>query len=462
MRVITIGIPHNKNLADTTYFASTTSFLDYDLVICDLSNTLNHYRMQFGSETFMGYPCLGDDSSVKLQQDVIRRKAEMVELLKLGRMLVIITPPPILCYVATGQKQTSGTGRNARVTRMVDKFNVLNCLPIMFSTTEASGELVEFRGNEPFKSFWESNKANFAYDAYFNKSVGRSLFFIANTERAIGSYQLLEKGHLLFIPSLVATNESAYKNAGNNLVNSLIVLYKELKKQAGDYELPAWTSEYVLPREKDERENLRSLENDLSRILAMITKQKEEIAKIEQDKIALSGSGKALEVTIKRILESIGFEVNEGALNRDDLILTYKELVAVAEVKGVGKSSAESHAAQLEKWVSEYYSNHEVQPKGILIVNAFKDSPLGKRIEPAFPDQMLGYSQRREHCLITTLQLLGIYFDILQNPEKKDGLIASLFKTNGVYENYQDWNSYISYEGNTLAEEIAAKPSDPP
>ena len=460
MRILTIGIPHNKNLADTTYFASATSFLDYDLVICNLSNALGHYRMQWGSETYMGYPCLDDDSSVKLRQDVSRRKAEMVELLKLGRMLVIFTPAPILCYVATGQKQTSGTGRNARVTRMVDQFDVLSCLPIKILTTEASGESVEFRGNQLFKSFWEANSNNLAYDAYFSKPIGNSMFYIANTDRAIGSYQVVDNGHLFFIPTLTATSESAYKTAANKLIESIIALYKELKKQAGDYELPVWTSEYVLPREKDEREKLRLLENDLSQILATITKQKENIAKIEQDKIALCGSGKALEVTIKRILETIGFEVHESAPNRDDLILIYKNRVAVAEIKGVGKSSAESHAAQLEKWVSEYYSMHEVQPKGILIVNAFKDLPLSKRTEAPFPDQMLGYSQRREHCLITTLQLLGMYFDVLQDPTKKDGVIVTLFETRGVYTDYQDWNSYISYEGSTLAEEITSEPTE--
>src|SRR5512135_2941325 len=127
MRILTIGLLHNKNLADATHFESRTSFLDYDLVICDLSSVLRRYRAQLGSETYMGYACLDDDSSVRLTQDISRRNVEMIELLKLGRMLVVITPPPIPCYVATGQKQTSGTGRNARITRMVTQVDVLSC-----------------------------------------------------------------------------------------------------------------------------------------------------------------------------------------------------------------------------------------------------------------------------------------------------------------------------------------------
>jgi hypothetical protein len=97
----------------------------------------------------------------------------------------------------------------------------------------------------------------------------------------------------------------------------------------------------------------------------------------------------------------------------------------------------------LEKWVSEYFSTYGVQPKGILIVNPFKDVPLKDRTESPFPDQMIGYSQRREHCLITTLQLLGIYFDILQNPAKKDELIKTIFATQGIYTEYQSWSEFI-------------------
>jgi len=58
------------------------------------------------------------------------------------------------------------------------------------------------------------------------------------------------------------------------------------------------------------------------------------------------------------------------------LILDYKGKIAVVEVKGLGKSAAENNAAQLEKWVSEYYLTKGIKPKGILIVNAYKDVPF--------------------------------------------------------------------------------------
>lgn len=443
MRILSIGVGLPRTLVDHTQFNSTVSFLDYDVVICDIGNALAFYNRAFLHQTYMGYPSLDDDSSVRLREDIKRRRTEMEELLKLGRFLIIVTPPPILCYVATGETRTSGTGRNARVTRIVTEADLLNSLPVHISTIAAQGQQIEFRGGEPFRAFWEKVKDYLAYEAYFQNPVGQPLLFVKDTEKVVGSYSQIAKGHLLFVPSLQAMSDAKYKAASKSFLESLLTLFDSLKESTGDFQLPGWTSEYLLPDEEGERNQLQNLEGDLAALLARITEQKDTVAKLEQYKILFCGSGRALEVQVKRVLEEIGFEVGEGGLGRDDLILKYGDQVAVAEVKGVTKSAAEKHAAQLEKWVSEYYSANEIQPKGILIVNSFKDKPLPERGD-AFPHQMRGYSERREHCLVTSLQLLGLYYDIQNNPERKDELIQSLLGTEGVYEKYNEWNTFLT------------------
>lgn len=367
MRILSIGITLDRSAAQNASFGSPISFLDYDLVICDLSTALSDYSRQWASPTYMGYPCLDDDSFVQLRVDMRRRKTEMKELLKLGRMLVVFTPPPVLCYAATGEKQTSGTGRNARVTRIVTQINLLDCLPINVSTVAAEGESIELRGGEPFKAFWKANEEHLCYEAYFDSGAGQPIFCIKGTDRIVGCYQQIENGHLLFIPPLKALAEARQKRAAKILLESLLALFDELKKNAGDFEMPTWAGNYLLPNEEDQKNSLKVLEGELATLLARITEQKEKIVKLEQYKILICGSGRALEVQVRKILEEVGFTVQEGGAGRDDLILQYKGRVAVAEIKGVGKSAAEKHAAQLEKWVSEYFSAHSVQPKGILI-----------------------------------------------------------------------------------------------
>jgi hypothetical protein len=156
-----------------------------------------------------------------------------------------------------------------------------------------------------------------------------------------------------------------------------------------------------------------------------------------------TGTGRSLELAVRRALEALGFDVSEGAPGRDDLVAQYGGRVAVLEVKGTSKSAGEYQAAQLEKWVSDYYFTQQVRPKGILVVNAFRELPLRERTEAAFPNQMLEYSERREHCLLTGLQLLGAVLAVEQDSSRRDQMIESLFATNGVYPGFQDWSAFL-------------------
>jgi len=59
---------------------------------------------------------------------------------------------------------------------------------------------------------------------------------------------------------------------------------------------------------------------------------------------------------------------------------------------------------------------------------------------------LISYSEKRDHCLITGLQLLGLYLDCKNNPDKKAQVIASIFSTSGVFGYYQDWRGFLKLE----------------
>ncbi|WP_307413999.1 hypothetical protein [Paenibacillus sp. W2I17] len=180
-----------------------------------------------------------------------------------------------------------------------------------------------------------------------------------------------------------------------------------------------------------------------------IEKLGSDLKSLEELKILFAGTGQPLENIVGRVFGYLGFEVSEGIPGRDDLILVYKGQVAVVEVKGVTKSAAEKHAAQLEKWVSEYLATKDIKPKGILVVNAFKDVPLEERIEKPFPDQMMTYSNNRDHCLITGVDLLALYFHIRENPEEKEQVINDLLNTSGHFNKFK-WQDYVSISGSPV------------
>jgi hypothetical protein len=288
------------------------------------------------------------------------------------------------------------------------------------------------------------------YSAYLSSVIGKPFLFVKGTTKAVASYVPTEKGVFLILPSIVAEErfktKKEYTLLCTQFIDFLIELSSELQKTTGDYSLPAWTNYYFLPNEKEQKQALAEKEHVLQELLSQISLSKEKIAITEKYKLLISGSGRALEIQVANVLREIGINVEEGPEGRDDLILKYGERLAVVEIKGVSKSAAEKHAAQLEKWVAEYVTSHEVNPKGILIVNVFCSTPLRARNEPSFPHQMITYSTNRGHCLITTMQLLGIYLTIKSKPENREQLINELFNTNGIYQKFLNYKDYLLVE----------------
>jgi len=174
--------------------------------------------------------------------------------------------------------------------------------------------------------------------------------------------------------------------------------------------------------------------------------EKEILAEQQQKKIMFTGTGKELEGSIETICRELGLEILEVQENRDDLIVKFNDRIAVMEIKGVSGTAAEKHASQLEKWVSAYHEEYGIFPKGVLVVNGYKDTQLSDRTAEIFPNQMLPYSQRREHCLITSTQLLGLYFEAVKHPEKKNELVESLFNTIGVYQDFKNWTGFVEFD----------------
>lgn len=181
MKILTIGSFYKHEFADQDYFRSTTSFLDYDIVLIDFRYILNEYNSS-GRGTYQGYKCLSDDDSVALIEDIKRRKFEILEILKLGRTVIVYSPSPQICFVDTGKREYSGTGRNRQTTRIVTDINLLSVLPVELKTIEATGASIDFKGDEPFATFWSSNKKYLGFTAYFKEPVSKPLWFVKGTD----------------------------------------------------------------------------------------------------------------------------------------------------------------------------------------------------------------------------------------------------------------------------------------
>ncbi len=451
MRILSVGGYLVHSAVSVEAFRSPVSLLDFDVVIWNPSNLFDEYVCQIGSPTYQGMRNLDDDDSFKIHEDISRRKAEILELLNIGRAVFIMLPPPERCSYATGEKSFSGTGKSRVATRFVNVLKIFSAIPVKdLSSVVAEGKNIEFRGSEPFKTYWARMKDYHHYVAYMSKTIGKPFLFIKGSEKAVGSWIPTEKGVFVILPQVYSREyfktTKDFASVCSTFVESLLDLSKELKKSTGDYSLPEWTRRYLIPGEQDQRNQLSKKEDELQRTLSEISRAKEQLASTEKYKLLFSGTGRALEVAVAEILRQIGFAVEPGAEGRDDQIITYKDKVGVVEIKGITKSAAEKHAAQLEKWVAEYITRHDQTPKGFLIVNAFYTTPLNERVEKAFPEQMVEYSANRNHCLLTSTQLLGLYLYLNSYHEERDRVIEELFSTKGVYQRFADYSSFIGIE----------------
>ena len=429
-------------------FRNPTALFDYDVVLWDTSNLFYEYNTDIRNDKYQGYRLLNEEDSVKIVEDKERRRREILDLIEMGRTIVLFVSPPDKVFIRTGSSY-SGTGRNRQQTINVTELSLNSFIPIKdFNTETASGQLIEFRGGDSLETFWRANKNSFYYKAYLTQNLGRPFLYIQGTKRIVGSWIRANAGHIILLPHLYDREEFEIKAGeetaiAKKFISSLVELIKQLQTGSEASNIPHWTLTYKLPGEEELRKEFNSLQEEQKKVLALIDEKAKEISNLERYKILISGKGESLKDQVIEVLNEIGIDAKPGPPGRDDIILLYEDQPAVAEVKGTNKSAAESHAAQLEKWVSEYFTEHGIKPKGILIVNPYHNIPLSERTEDPFPNQMLKYSINREHCLLTTVQLLCILLYTRSFPEKKAEILRSIFSTIGIFKDFEDFSLYL-------------------
>lgn len=99
---------------------------------------------------------------------------------------------------------------------------------------------------------------------------------------------------------------------------------------------------------KGEVKKQNTIENKIAKLEKELDKERIAVQEVQKYKLLLTSSGTTLEEIVKQVLDELGFTILEAEKGRSDIIAKYGEVAIVAEIKGVTKSAAEKHAAQLE------------------------------------------------------------------------------------------------------------------
>lgn len=433
-------------------FESDTSVFDFDVVIWDPESTFNRYVRRGYGQSYQGLYSLSDNESVSLKSDIARRRSEMAEFLRAGRTVVVIVRPPQECYVATGEVKYSGTGRNRAATRTVAKVDLWSAVPVSDLTlVRASGSRITPEGDGPLASLLRKYKNFASYEAIMTSAPGVKFAAVDRTDRIVGSSLKTKDGGLfILMPALdlladaeEEDDDVVYVDEASDIQAELLEAIEKMSNTATSVR-PAWTEKYATKGQIALRQSVAKQQArvELARTKLTVLKQEQEESEAK-DQLFL-GTGRALELQVKEVLQLLGGTVTEPEPGRDDWKVEFPERRAVVEVKGVKKSAAEKYAAQLEKWVATEMEQLGSAPKGILVVNTWRETELDLRTEKDFPDQMLPYSEGRDHCLVTGLQLFAIRIDIEKDSTKAEYWRDKILNTSGILLDTPEWRTILT------------------
>jgi len=385
-------------------YRSDRTFIDFDFLILDYAAILKDQLESHGA-VFMS-------RKDGLKEFIDHRK---------GPLIIFAPNPMAVKFMINGQ--------NPHMSAL---------LPISpFAVAKESGQVMSIVPSTPFASFFSKYLANFHYTSYFKNFTGKTLIEVPLTKKVIAFYN----EECVVLPPL---KQPFDKGEEREFLKELIDIVSTVRKNPGQIALPNWALNYQLPGEGNILTEIENLKEQRNNIVNKLTEKEILFEEIERKKLLFTSSGNELEGEIEKLFRELGFEILEAEEGRDDLIVKFGDAVAVVEIKGVTGTSAEKHAAQLEKWVTTYYERTDVKPKGILLVNSHRETVLESRTQDTFPHQMLKFSMQREHCLLSTVQLLGLYFEIKEDESKKENLIQELLSTVGVYNKFNNWQKFIS------------------
>ncbi|HCE57174.1 MAG TPA: hypothetical protein DER09_05055 [Prolixibacteraceae bacterium] len=415
-------------------FLSKKTILDAELIFFDIEHVHNSLLSKIKENYLSKQSQITEqqrnhDAKFKHEifEKIIDRKKQFNEFFEIGRIL-IITNPKFLRIDFDFQDKPY-------------EIDLINCFDITKpSIVECTGNNIEIISNQSIESKFEIFLSRLEYNFYLKEPKGIPLMYIKDTNYLLSEYYKIKNGLLIILPSFTGIRiEEDYLIDAVTELKPILLEYSNVDKQ----EIPNWVKSYFLQGEKEEFEKLENLKKQEIELRKAIDESNSMISNFNFYKALFSSDGNTLESVVKKVLSDFGFEIIQQDNKRDDLILKDGENVAVIEIKGLSKSAGEKNAAQLEKWVSNYITENEVKPKGILIVNTYKNLPIEDRKEQDFPTQMLPYTKSREHCLITGIQLLCIYTDFRNGNLNKEKISKFLFNTVGELKYTNDLSLFV-------------------
>ncbi|HYD52967.1 MAG TPA: hypothetical protein VEA99_10080 [Gemmatimonadaceae bacterium] len=393
-------------------FFSDARLGGFDAVILDLEAALGAWLSRDDVWQAKAERVLTLAAHQRLVETLERRARELRKFIDEGR------PAVLLPAVLPALKHVDKKGR------FTDSELDSNVYPAA-GVARTGGASLELRGPAELLAFAERLKPHFQPHATLPKHIGAPAFL--SDGKVAGAFLCDGKRWVLTCPRLADTAE---------LAAAFSDLFGATSAEAKLPDLPPWHEQYLIPGEAQMAALIEKIDQSLAEVLALRAQKLAEKAELGYLKRLFTDEGPSLRQAVAVALKAMGFDVQPGPRGKDELVITLKQAVAVVAIKGRTTAASEADAVDLDKAVHRHFKEHNVMPKGILVVNGFRDLPLHDRREAVFPPAMHGYAKNRGHCLITGLQLLCLQFEA-RNPEHGPRARNELLHTVGPFQRFR-------------------------
>lgn len=419
-------MPGNK--ITNTRYDDRKSVLDYDLLIV---GTDEPWYIDQGASRYRGLICLSDDTSGRHAKNIKFWQKEIEVAFTNNIPVVYVMGQKNEFYYDTGETKTSGTGKNAKVTRLVNLTSNYTFLPGNIKFDDTSGTKFKSVGGAGYTDeLIKTCGENTDYFARITANILKPLFITERGNHIVGGYVKRQKGGLaLILPKTnFCHNEDFYSQGaiyssqvkwseeghsyGNRYLAGLVKIIRGITADNEINQQPDWiasSSTFDTQEEIKISKEIELLENQAQELVGLIAAKRLKAAELGKFKGLLFLSGKPLEVLVRQAFEIIGFEVKhfQDAQSEFDAVLNYQETEILVEVEGKDNKAIDiSKMRQLESNIQEHFALDGTidYAKGVLVGNPMRKIPLSERTI-SFTEKCIKSANRTNVALLQSAEL---------------------------------------------------------
>jgi hypothetical protein len=437
-KILAVGLELASDEVIHDQFSAKISLLDWDIV---LFRPIIDTFVYSTSENYKGRPSLGDYSSFALKEACAHWRREIKDAVEHGKTVIAFLPALKEVYVATGERQYSGTGRNQRTTTVVALHNNYAALPVELAPVNSTGTGIKLAAHSDIIGpYWAEFGSLSTYEVVLSSKIGVCLT-TKTGDKPVGVIVRAAKsaGALVLLPNLDFAAEEFFnddenedeidtddgegsdnnqsnwtaeaRQFANRMMRAVIALDGALHSSADFTPEPAWASDpvYTLKNEQVLRSDLLEAERQLEAAQTKKEQIQQRLKEAGNLRSLLYEKGKPLERAIVEGLQVMGFKAHplrEGD-SEFDVVFESAEGRLIGEAEGKDTKSVNiDKLRQLTMNIQEDLQRDEVDlpAKGVLFGNGYRLSPPTSR-EKQFTQKCITSSQSMNTALVQTSDL---------------------------------------------------------